>query len=49
MVGCLSLVGLGHWSIEDMGAALEARDRAALGHNACPDGLFFIGADYPEG
>jgi tRNA pseudouridine38-40 synthase len=48
MVGCLSLVGLGHWSVADMGAALEARDRAALGHNAPPDGLFFIGADYPS-
>lgn len=48
MVGCLSLVGLGHWSVADMGTALAARDRAALGHNAPPDGLFFIGADYPE-
>lgn len=48
MVGCLALVGQGKWSPDDIAAALAARDRAALGHNAPPDGLFFIGADYPE-
>jgi len=47
MVGCLALVGQGKWTPDDMGAALAARDRAALGLNAPPDGLFFIGADYP--
>ncbi|MFD1788687.1 tRNA pseudouridine(38-40) synthase TruA [Sphingomonas floccifaciens] len=47
MVGCLSLVGEGRWSPEDMTDALEARDRAALGLNAPPDGLFFLSADYP--
>ena len=47
MVGCLALVGQGKWTPEDMSAALEARDRAALGHNAPPDGLFFVRADYP--
>lgn len=47
MVGCLSLVGLGKWSADDMTTALEARDRAALGLNAPPDGLFFVRADYP--
>jgi tRNA pseudouridine38-40 synthase len=47
MVGCLSLVGLGKWSADDLRAALDARDRAALGFNAPPDGLYFIGADYP--
>jgi tRNA pseudouridine38-40 synthase len=49
MVGCLALVGHGKWSADDMAAALEARDRAALGLNAPPDGLFFVRADYPTG
>ena len=48
MVGCLALVGMGTWSPEDLRAALEARDRSALGHNAPPDGLYFMHADYPE-
>ena len=47
MVGCLSLVGLGKWAPDDMAKALAARDRAALGLNAPPDGLFFLRADYP--
>lgn len=47
MVGCLALVGLGKWSPDDMAAALAARDRAALGLNAPPDGLYFRRADYP--
>ncbi|HEU0044704.1 tRNA pseudouridine(38-40) synthase TruA [Sphingomonas sp.] len=46
MVGCLALVGMGRWSVANMGAALAARDRAALGLNAPPDGLYFVGADY---
>jgi len=46
MVGCLSLVGLGKWTPADMGAALAAQDRAALGLNAPPDGLYFLRADY---
>ncbi|MEO0411441.1 MAG: tRNA pseudouridine(38-40) synthase TruA [Pseudomonadota bacterium] len=48
MVGCLVLVGRGHWSPDDMKAALEAKDRAALGYNAPPDGLYFLKAHYPE-
>lgn len=47
MVGCLELVGRGKWTKADLKAALEARDRAALGFNAPPDGLYFVGADYP--
>ncbi|MGI4731568.1 MAG: tRNA pseudouridine(38-40) synthase TruA [Janthinobacterium lividum] len=47
MVGCLAMVGQGQWSADDMGAALAARDRARLGLNAPPDGLYFVGADYP--
>ena len=48
MVGCLQLVGRGKWTAADLRAALEARDRAALGFNAPPDGLFFVEALYPE-
>lgn len=48
MVGCLSLVGLGRWSAEDLGDALEAADRNRLGLNAPPDGLYFAGADYTD-
>lgn len=47
MVGCLALVGRGQWSPEDVGKALEARDRSALGLNAPPHGLYFAGATYP--
>ena len=46
MVGCLALVGMGRWSPDDMGTALAARDRGALGLNAPPDGLYFVGATY---
>jgi tRNA pseudouridine38-40 synthase len=49
MVGCLALVGQGRWTPDDVGAALAARDRAALGLNAPPDGLYFLSADYPNG
>ena len=47
MVGCLVLVGQARWSPDDLAAALAARDRGALGLNAPPDGLWFVGADYP--
>jgi tRNA pseudouridine38-40 synthase len=47
MVGCLELVGRGKWRAADLKAALDARDRAALGFNAPPDGLYFIEALYP--
>jgi tRNA pseudouridine38-40 synthase len=46
MVGCLQLVGRGKWSGVDLEAALEARDRAALGFNAPPHGLYFAKARY---
>lgn len=48
MVGCLALVGMGRWSVEDMKAARDAKDRAALGLNAPPDGLYFVRANYPD-
>ena len=47
MVGCLELVGRGKWNERDLKAALEAKDRAALGFNAPPDGLYFVEAVYP--
>ncbi len=48
MVGCLELVGRGKWTRRDLEAALEAKDRAALGFNAPPDGLYFVAARYEE-
>jgi tRNA pseudouridine38-40 synthase len=47
-VGCLAMVGRGQWSPADIKKALEARDRAALGLNAPPHGLYFVKAVYPE-
>ena len=47
MVGCLALVGRGQWAPGDMRTALEAKDRAALGLNAPPQGLYFVEATYP--
>lgn len=47
MVGCLQLVGRGKWSAADLKEALKARDRAALGLNAPPQGLYFVEAVYP--
>ncbi len=48
MVGCLAMVGEGKWSADDLQSALDARDRAALGFNAPPDGLYFMEARYPQ-
>lgn len=48
MVGTLRLVGEGKWSVDDVSRALEARDRAACGPIAPPDGLYFIAAGYDE-
>ncbi len=48
MVGCLQLVGRGKWTAGDLKAALAAADRAALGFNAPPDGLYFVEALYGD-
>ncbi|RKF23116.1 tRNA pseudouridine(38-40) synthase TruA [Altericroceibacterium spongiae] len=48
MVGCLALVGQGQWDVAQVGKALAARDRQALGLNAPPDGLYFVKAIYPQ-
>jgi tRNA pseudouridine38-40 synthase len=47
MVGCLGMVGRGQWAPDDIAQALAARDRAALGLNAPPEGLYFVSASYP--
>ena len=47
MVGCLAMIGQGQWTKADLKEALEAADRAALGLNAPPDGLYFVRARYP--
>ena len=48
MVGCLAMVGLGRWTPAQVGEALAARNRSRLGLNAPPDGLWFVGATYPD-
>ena len=47
MVGCLGMVGRGQWRPDDIAHALAARDRATLGLNAPPEGLYFVSASYP--
>ena len=46
MVGSLKRVGDGGWTAADLRAALDARNRAACGQVAPPDGLFLTGVDY---
>jgi tRNA pseudouridine38-40 synthase len=46
--GSLKLVGEGKWLVQDVEAALKARDRAACGPVAPPDGLYLARVDYPE-
>ncbi|MBH5323083.1 tRNA pseudouridine(38-40) synthase TruA [Aurantiacibacter sediminis] len=48
MVGTLALVGQGQWRTHQVAEALEAKDRAALGLNAPPEGLYFVAAHYPD-
>lgn len=49
IVGTLERVGSGAWEPLDVKAALEARDRAACGPVAPPDGLYLTGVSYdPE-
>jgi tRNA pseudouridine38-40 synthase len=46
MVGSLVWVGEGRWSADDLAAALAARDRAACGPVAPPEGLYLERVDY---
>ena len=46
MVGSLVAVGEGKWSADDLARALDARDRAACGQVAPPDGLYLMRVDY---
>lgn len=46
--GTLKLVGEGKWTADDLARALEARDRAAGGPTAPPQGLYFLNVRYPE-
>ena len=46
MVGSLVAVGEGKWRPNDLARALEARDRAACGPVAPPDGLYLMRVDY---
>ncbi len=47
MVGSLRLVGEGKWKSRDLSAALAARDRAACGPVAPPNGLSLVRVDSP--
>jgi tRNA pseudouridine38-40 synthase len=49
MAGTLKLVGEGKWIAKDVARALDARDRAACGPVAPPEGLTLIRVDYPVG
>ncbi|HEV3372550.1 MAG TPA: tRNA pseudouridine(38-40) synthase TruA, partial [Xanthobacteraceae bacterium] len=46
MVGALVFVGEGRWSVRDLAAARDARDRAACAPVAPPDGLYLVRVDY---
>ncbi len=47
IVGTLERVGAGAWTPDRVPEALAARDRAACGPLAPPDGLFLTGVGYP--
>lgn len=48
IVGTLAEVGLGKMSVDDVGAALEAKDRTQCGPVAPADGLFLMRVDYAK-
>jgi tRNA pseudouridine38-40 synthase len=48
MVGSLKLVGEGKWTAGDLARALAARDRAACGPLAPPQGLYLVRVDYSK-
>jgi len=48
MAGTLRLVGEGHWPVERVAVALEARNRGAAGPTAPAEGLCLIAVGYPQ-
>jgi len=46
MVGSLVHVGEGKWSSDDLATALAARNRAACGQVAPPQGLYLVRVEY---
>jgi tRNA pseudouridine38-40 synthase len=46
MVGSLVEVGVSRWTADDLAGALTARDRAACGPVAPPQGLYLVQVDY---
>jgi tRNA pseudouridine38-40 synthase len=46
LTGTLAEVGAGRWTAADVRAALQARDRAACGPVAPPEGLYLTGVEY---
>ena len=48
IVGTLERVGAGKWTAADVSTALDARDRAAAGATAPPDGLSLVSVTYPD-
>ncbi len=47
LAGTLKLVGDHRWSLDDVAAALAARDRSRAGPTAPPQGLCLLAVDYP--
>jgi tRNA pseudouridine38-40 synthase len=48
IVGTLERVGTGAWAPDDVHDALQARNRAACGPVAPPQGLYLVGVNYPS-
>ena len=48
IIGTLTLVGEGKWKPEDIQTALEAKERAAGGPTAPPEGLYLMSIHYDE-
>lgn len=48
MAGSLAEVGMGRWSTADFADAFRAADRTRCAQVAPPEGLYFVGADYPS-
>jgi tRNA pseudouridine38-40 synthase len=48
ITGSLVMVGQGKWTADDISTILEARDRAAAGQTAPPEGLYLTEVSYPK-